>query len=128
MTKTTAQDVMERARACVERENDALALVLGRAEISDDDLKATRAVLRKLALVELNDMKIAPGFDLLADGSVGSAEIIDDGRHAGSAAYRSLALSARNAALLSSPLTLPPGRYDEVRDIVVNFNPRDALR
>lgn len=62
------------------------------------------------------------------DGSVDTAEIVDDQRYRGSAAYRALALSARNATLLSSPLALPPGRYDEVRDMILNFSPKDALR
>jgi outer membrane biosynthesis protein TonB len=74
------------------------------------------------------EVLIAIHLTLNRDGSVGSAEIVDDPRYRGSAAYRSLALSARNAALVSSPLTLPPGRYDEVRDMVLNFNPRNALR
>jgi outer membrane biosynthesis protein TonB len=62
------------------------------------------------------------------DGSVGSAEIVDDPSHGNDAAYRSLALSARNAALLASPLTVPQGRYDAVRDITIRLGTRDALR
>jgi outer membrane biosynthesis protein TonB len=62
------------------------------------------------------------------DGSVGSAEIVDDPSHSNDAAYRSLALSARNAALLASPLTVPQGRYDAVRDITIRLGTRDALR
>lgn len=69
----SATDIIDRAKACVERESDALALVLDRAEIRPSDLDVTRSVLRKLALVELDDLKVAPGFELLADGSVGSA-------------------------------------------------------
>jgi hypothetical protein len=43
-------------------------------------------------------------------------------------AYRFIAISARNAALLSSPLKLPPGDYDPVMDMVLNFKPREVLR
>jgi hypothetical protein len=43
-------------------------------------------------------------------------------------AYREVAISARNAVLLSSPLSLPPGHYQEVMDMVLYLNPRDALR
>jgi hypothetical protein len=74
------------------------------------------------------DVVVAIHLRLNRDGSVGSAEIVEDPRIRASAAYRSLALSARNAALLSSPLALPPGRYDEVRDLTLNFNPKNALR
>ncbi len=78
----------------------------------------------------------APGADFVVaihvmlnrDGSVKSAEIVDDPRYRTSAAYQALARSARNAVLLSSPLDLPPGRYDEVADMTLNFNPRNALQ
>jgi outer membrane biosynthesis protein TonB len=62
------------------------------------------------------------------DGSVGKAEIVDDPRFGSDADLYALALSARNAVLLSSPLTLPPGRYDDVKDMVLEFDPRKALR
>ena len=56
-----------------------------------------------------------------------AAEIVDNSR-AGDPAYRALAMSARNAVLLSSPLALPPGRYEEVRDVVLDFDPRKVGR
>ena len=58
------------------------------------------------------------------DGSVAQAEIVDDPRHGGDADYHDLALSARNAVLLSSPLTLPPGA--SIRDITLTLDPRTA--
>jgi hypothetical protein len=43
--------------------------------------------------------------------------------------YREVALSARNAVLLSSPILLPAGGdYQDVMDMVLYLNPRDALR
>jgi len=60
------------------------------------------------------------------DGSVAKAEIVDDPRHGGDPEYHDLALSARNAVLLSSPLNLPPGRYDAVKDITLTLDPRTA--
>lgn len=60
------------------------------------------------------------------DGSVARAEIVDDPRHGGDPAYHDLALSARNAVLLSSPLNLPPGRYEAVKDITLTLDPRSA--
>ena len=62
------------------------------------------------------------------DGSVVRAEAVTDRRYETDAAYRELALSARNAVLMSSPLTIPPGRYEEVRDITLTLRPRDVLR
>ena len=60
------------------------------------------------------------------DGSVAKAEIVDDPRHGGDPEYHDLALSARNAVLLSSPLNLPPGRYESVKDITLTLDPRAA--
>ncbi len=74
------------------------------------------------------DILISIHVVLNRDGTVSRADIVDEPRHANDAGYLALARSARNAAFLSSPLNLPPGRYDEVRDIVLTFNPRDALR
>ena len=74
------------------------------------------------------DFVVAIHVTLNRDGSVKSADIVDDPRYSTSAAYQALARSARNAVLLSSPLDLPPGRYDEVADMTLNFNPRNALQ
>jgi outer membrane biosynthesis protein TonB len=60
------------------------------------------------------------------DGSVAKAEIVDDARHGADPEYHDLALSARNAVLLSSPLNLPPGRYEAVKDITLTLDPRTA--
>lgn len=75
-----------------------------------------------------SQLVVAVHLMLNRDGSVGSAEIVDDPRHRDDATYRALALSARNAALVASPLAVPQGRYDDVRDITLNFSAREALR
>jgi hypothetical protein len=62
------------------------------------------------------------------DGTVLEAEIVDKERSKTDAAYREVAMSARNAVLLSSPLTLPDGRYSEVMNMTLDLNPRDTLR
>jgi hypothetical protein len=62
------------------------------------------------------------------DGTVAMAEIVDTPRTRGDSIYRSIALSARNAVLLSSPLTLPQGMTPEMRDMTISFNTRDSLR
>jgi hypothetical protein len=74
------------------------------------------------------DLVISIHLELNADGSVGKADIVDDPRYSSNPHYRSVAISARNAVLLSSPLHLPPGTYDAFKDITLNFNPREALR
>jgi len=62
------------------------------------------------------------------DGTVAKAEIVETPRTRGDDAYRSIAISARNAVLLSSPLTLPIGMTAEMRDMTISFNTRDSLR
>ncbi len=65
---------------------------------------------------------------LTRDGIVTKAEIVDQQRFLSDATYHSIALSARNAVLLSSPIVLPNGAYDDFIDIVLNLNPRETLR
>jgi outer membrane biosynthesis protein TonB len=81
-----------------------------------------------VASLGAGDFVVAIHLALNRDGSVASAEIVDDPRRPDSEAYHSLARSARNAALLASPLTVPAGRYDAVRDITISLSARDALR
>ncbi|MEJ0040992.1 MAG: hypothetical protein WDM81_01610 [Rhizomicrobium sp.] len=65
---------------------------------------------------------------VLKNGTVASAEILDRERYTRDALYRDIALSARNAVLLSSPLTLPAGAIDYSMEVTLNLNPRDTLR
>jgi len=65
---------------------------------------------------------------VLKNGTVASVAILDRERYTRDALYRDIALSARNAVLLSSPLTLPPGAIDYSMEVTLNLNPRDALR
>lgn len=94
--------IVARGRERAEREADALALVLARAELSIDDVETAECVLRKLALVELDDLQVAPGFNLLCNGEVGSVndntpewqfwsdakDFIDDANHLEIALFR----------------------------------------
>jgi hypothetical protein len=62
------------------------------------------------------------------DGTVAQAEILDEPTHGLDPAYQALARSARNAALLASPLTVPPERYQEVKEITLRMNPATVSR
>jgi hypothetical protein len=64
---------------------------------------------------------------LAADGTVTKAEIVDQKRYVADAGYRSIALSARNAVLLSSPFALPSGQAG-IMDMTLDLNPRDTLQ
>ncbi len=65
---------------------------------------------------------------LKRDGTVVEADIIDKQRYATDTTYRWIALSARNAILLSSPLTLPSGLSTGNLDVTLTLNPREALQ
>ncbi|WP_241911517.1 energy transducer TonB [Telmatospirillum siberiense] len=65
---------------------------------------------------------------LNSDGSVVRADIVDDPRYYSDNYYRSAADSARRAVFTCSPIKLPTGKYDALKDLVLNFDPRDSLR
>lgn len=62
------------------------------------------------------------------DGTIVVAELVDKHRASSDAVYRAIALSARNAVLLSSPISLPGGQYEGTVNMTLVFNPRDMMR
>ena len=60
-------------------------------------------------------------------GVISDIRIVDQDRFAHDKLFRSMALSARNAAILASPIPLPPGKYDAVMDISITLDPRAVL-
>ena len=61
------------------------------------------------------------------NGTILSAEIVDKSRYATDKAFHQIAMSARNAILLASPIRLPPGRYPAETQMTLHLDPRDAL-
>lgn len=57
-------------REIVERETSVLAMLVERADVSEQDLEATRGVLRKLASVQFQDLPVPPGLDMLPNGKM----------------------------------------------------------
>jgi hypothetical protein len=80
-----------------------------------------------LATLGNNDFSVPIHVEITSAGVVLKAEIVDSPRTS-DPAYREVAVSARNAVLLSSPLSLPAGHYQGLMDMVLYLNPRDALR
>ena len=66
--------------------------------------------------------------EMTGGGVVTKAEIVRDTRFAADKAYQDIALSARNAVLLSSPFALPSGHYADVMELTLSLNTADALR
>ena len=75
-----------------------------------------------------HDLRVILHIVLQKNGVVNKAEILDRERYATDAIFRDIAISARNAVLLSSPLTMPPGDYPDVMDVTLRLNPRDTQR
>jgi hypothetical protein len=75
-----------------------------------------------------HDLRVVLHIVLQKNGVVNKAEILDRERYATDAIFRDIAISARNAVLLSSPLTMPPGDYPDVLDVTLRLNPRDTQR
>ena len=65
---------------------------------------------------------------LKRDGTVLEAEIVDTQRMKTDATYRWIAISARNAIILSSPLTLPPDFDRNNLELTLKLNPRDTMQ
>lgn len=62
------------------------------------------------------------------DGTVLEADIVDAQRAKTDSTFRWIATSAKNAVLLSSPLTLPPD-FDRAKlELTLRLNPREAMR
>jgi len=61
-------------------------------------------------------------------GAITSAEIVDKTRYASDKQFREVAMSARNAILLASPIALPPGDYPAETVLTLSLDPRSAMR
>lgn len=65
---------------------------------------------------------------LKRDGTVVEADIVDQDRYKHDSVFRWIALSAKNALILSSPLTLPPDIDRANLELTLRLNPRDAMQ
>jgi len=80
-----------------------------------------------LANLRNHEVSVPIHVEITKAGVVRKAEVVDTAS-ADDPRYREVALSARNAVLLSSPISLPPGDYQDLMDMVLYLNPKDALR
>jgi len=62
------------------------------------------------------------------NGAITTAEIVDKTRYASDKQFRQVAISARNAILLASPIALPAGDYPAETEMTLKLDPRDAMR
>jgi hypothetical protein len=81
-----------------------------------------------LALLGRGKWNIALHVVMKASGKITQAEVVDKHRYATDAVFRQVAMSAKNAVILSSPILLPAGNYPAETDMTIVLNPRDAMR
>ena len=81
-----------------------------------------------LRLLGARRFRIAIHVVMTRSGRIEKAEIVDMQRYRSDPVFRDVALSARNAVLLSSPVPLPAGNYAEIMNMTLNFDPHDALQ
>jgi hypothetical protein len=62
------------------------------------------------------------------DGTIATADIVEQARAKTDAVYRDIALGARNAVLLSSPIALPAGDYPKEMHFTLLLDTRAVLR
>ena len=73
-------------------------------------------------------MPVALQVKMTRAGVISDVRILDLQRFNNDKQFHGMALSARNAAMLASPIALPPGKYDAVMDIAITLDPRAVLR
>ena len=81
----------------------------------------------QLASDAAHGMPVAIRLKLSRGGVISDVEIVDQTRFVNDKLFRDMALSARNAALLASPIALPPGHYDAVMNISLTLDPKAVL-
>jgi hypothetical protein len=72
-------------------------------------------------------LPVALTLKMTRQGVISDVRITDQERFNTDKLFRSMALSARNAAILASPIPLPPGHYDAVTQIAITLDPRAVL-
>ena len=95
-----------------------------------DYVRAQIARRWNLDLAMLGNRKFAIALHIVMkrDGTLSRIEIADQARMRDDPVFRYVAISARNAATLSSPIHLPPGDYQASTDMTLTLDPRAALR
>ena len=72
-------------------------------------------------------MPVALTLTMTSKGMISDVRVTDLQRFNNDKMFRSMALSARNAAMLASPIPLPPGQYDAVMNISITLDPKAVL-
>ena len=87
-----------------------------------------RRWLPDLSIPGARDMPVSLRLRLLKTGDIDEVVILDQARMHRDAAFRDMALSARDAALLASPIQIPNMRLEKNQTLTIVLEPRAVLR
>jgi hypothetical protein len=87
-----------------------------------------RRWLPDLSIPGARDMPVLVRIRLLKSGAIDDVAIVDQQRFHDDKAFRNMALSARDAALLASPILVPGVKYEMTQTLTINLDPKAVLR
>ena len=87
-----------------------------------------RRWLPDLSIPGARDMPVLLRVRLLKSGAIDDVGIVDQRRFYSDKAFHNMALSARNAALLASPIQIPGVKYEKTQTLTIDLDPRAVLR
>ena len=87
-----------------------------------------RRWLPDLSMAGARDMPVLVKVRLLKSGVIDDVEIVDQARFHTDKAFRNMALSARDAALLASPIQIPGVRFEKTQTLTIDLDPKAVLR
>ena len=87
-----------------------------------------RRWLPDLSIPGARDMPVLVRIRLLKSGVIDDITIVDQQRFHLDKVFRNMALSARDAALLASPIQIPGVKYEKTQTLTINLDPKAVLR
>lgn len=87
-----------------------------------------RRWLPDLSIPGARNMPVLVRIRLLSSGVIAEVTVLDQARMKTDEAFRNMALSARDATLLASPIPMPPGHYEKVQTLTIDLDPKAVLR
>jgi hypothetical protein len=87
-----------------------------------------RRWLPDLSIQGARDMPVLVRIRLLKSGVIDDVTIVDQQRFHLDKVFRNMALSARDAALLASPIQIPGTHYEKTQTLTISLDPKAVLR
>ncbi len=87
-----------------------------------------RRWLPDMSLPGARNMPVLVRIRLLKSGVIDDVTIVDQIRFRDDKVFRNMALSARDAALLASPIQIPGTRYEKTQTLTIDLDPKAVLR